>query len=48
MKKHRRRFISQLAGLGGLAAAPILGQAASASVRVKDIRLSQQIGRAHV
>jgi len=42
MKKHRRRFISQLAGLGGLAAAPILGQAASASVRVKDIRLSQQ------
>ena len=42
MKKHRRRFISQLAGLGGLAAVPILGQAASASVRVKDIRLSQQ------
>ena len=42
MKKHRRRFISQLAGLGGLAAAPLLGQAASASVRVKDIRLSQQ------
>ena len=42
MKKHRRRFISQLAGLGGLAAAPLIGRAASASVRVKDIRLSQQ------
>ena len=42
MKKHRRRFISQLAGLGGLAAVPLLGQAASTSVRVKDIRLSQQ------
>ena len=42
MIKHRRRFISQLAGLGGLAAVPLLGQAASTSVRVKDIRLSQQ------
>lgn len=41
MENFRRKFITQLAGLGGLAAAPILGRAASASVNVQDIRLSK-------
>ena len=40
VEKQRRKFISQLAGIGGLAAAPVMGQAASAPVSVKNIRLS--------
>ncbi|MFW2373066.1 MAG: N-acetylmuramoyl-L-alanine amidase [Gammaproteobacteria bacterium] len=40
MKNQRRKFITQLAGLGGLAAAPIMGSAGSNAVQVKDIRLS--------
>jgi len=41
MKNHRRKFITQLAGLGGLAVTPALGQAAARSVHVEDIRLSK-------
>jgi N-acetylmuramoyl-L-alanine amidase len=41
MEKQRRKFISQLAGLGGLAAAPVMGQAGSAAASVKNIRLSR-------
>ena len=40
MEKQRRKFISQLAGIGGLAAAPIVGRASSA-VSVNNIRLSK-------
>ncbi|MDH5484799.1 MAG: N-acetylmuramoyl-L-alanine amidase [Gammaproteobacteria bacterium] len=43
MHKHRRRFISQLAGLTTLAAAP-LAQAAATGVRVNNIRLSKNEG----
>ncbi|MDH5764384.1 MAG: N-acetylmuramoyl-L-alanine amidase, partial [Gammaproteobacteria bacterium] len=42
MKKQRRKFISQLAGLGGLAAAPLMGRAATVAGRVKNIRISQK------
>jgi len=41
MEKQRRKFISQLAGLGGLAAAPVMGRAASTAASVKNIRLSR-------
>ncbi|HEY9052360.1 MAG TPA: N-acetylmuramoyl-L-alanine amidase [Gammaproteobacteria bacterium] len=39
MEKQRRKFITQLAGLSGLAAAPLIGRAATAT-SVKNIRLS--------
>ena len=45
MENDRRKFISQLAGLGGLAAAPLVGNATPAGVRVKDIRLSKNNGQ---
>ena len=41
VEKQRRKFISQLAGIGGLAAAPVMGQAALGPVKVKNIRLSR-------
>ena len=40
MENQRRKFITRLAGLGGLAATPIIGRADSSPVEVKDIRLS--------
>lgn len=40
MENQRRKFMTQLAGLGGLAATPIIGRAGSNAVQVKDIRLS--------
>jgi len=43
MKRQRRKFISQLAGLGGLASVPALSLAAGKSgVHIKDIRLSRK------
>lgn len=43
MKEQRRRFITQLAGLGGLASVPVLSRAAGdSSVHIKDIRLSRK------
>ncbi len=42
MEKHRRKFFSQLAGLGGLAAAPLSVRAAA--IKVKDVRLSHKNG----
>lgn len=46
MKKQRRQFLSQLtsqiAGLGALASAPVLVQAASSQARVKNIRISRE------
>jgi N-acetylmuramoyl-L-alanine amidase len=45
MENDRRKFISQLAGLSGLAAAPLVGNAASKGVSVKDIRLSKNKGQ---
>ncbi len=44
MENHRRKFISQLAGLGGLAAAPLMSQAKSSAAQIKDIRLSRNNG----
>ena len=44
MEKQRRKFISQLAGIGGLAATPMVAQAASTAVSVKNIRLSNNEG----
>lgn len=44
MENHRRKFISQLAGLGGLAAAPLMAQAKSSAAQIKDIRLSRNNG----
>lgn len=44
MGNHRRKFISQLAGLTSLAAAPLFSQAAANKVRVNDIRLSKTDG----
>jgi N-acetylmuramoyl-L-alanine amidase len=46
MKKQRRQFLSQLtsqiAGLGALASAPVLTQAASSQAQVKNIRISRE------
>lgn len=46
MKKQRRQFLSQLtsqiAGLGALASAPVLVQAASSQAQVKNIRISRE------
>lgn len=46
MEKQRRKFLSQLtsriAGVGALAAAPVLTQAASSHVKVKNIRISRE------
>ncbi len=41
MKKQRRQFFTQLAGIGSLAAAPMMGYAGAAAVKVKNIRLSR-------
>jgi N-acetylmuramoyl-L-alanine amidase len=41
MVNYRRKFISQLAGLGSLVAAPVLTQAASRNVQVQGVRLSK-------
>ena len=41
MENYRRKFISQLAGLSGLVATPMLGQAAARNINVQDIRLSK-------
>ena len=48
MKNHRRKFITQLAGLGSLAAAPILGQASTSVARVQDIRLSKNKSKTRI
>ncbi|MCW9015291.1 MAG: N-acetylmuramoyl-L-alanine amidase [Gammaproteobacteria bacterium] len=45
MENQRRKFITQLAGIGGLAAAPFIGQAASAGAQVNNIRLSKNKGQ---
>ncbi len=45
MENDRRKFISQLAGLGGLVAAPLVSNAASSGVRVNNIRLSKNNGQ---
>ena len=46
MKKQRRQFLSQLtshlAGIGTLAAAPALTQAASSHAQIKNIRISRE------
>jgi N-acetylmuramoyl-L-alanine amidase len=41
MENFRRKFISQLAGLSGLMAAPVFAQASARNVHVQDIRLSK-------
>ena len=41
MENFRRKFISQLAGLGSLLAAPVFGRAAARNVHVQNIRLSK-------
>ena len=49
MEKQRRQFLTQLsaqlAGLGSLAAAPVLARAATRPVNVKNIRMSREPGK---
>lgn len=48
MENFRRKFISQLAGLSGLVAAPVFSQAAASRVHVQDIRLSKSAAQTRI
>lgn len=48
MKKQRRKFFTQLAGLGSLAAAPLMGHGASSAVKVQNIRLSREANQTRI